>query len=611
MQEKKNEMEKDVMQTAFEAEAKEYRFKTGGDKEQKRPKRKKSDFDEWGMPAECPVVPLGKKGMDFFYLDSARQFVQLNYSAHNANAVRALFGEYINLLPDMFKKFNKNGDQLKNQWDATKAFETLMSACSLKSAKIGLWDMGQRVRGRGAWIDDDGSLCYHYGDSVCVYRQSNGSVVEEWFKPGEIGNYVYPAYPKLLKPESDGNIKSVEELREILSSWNFRNKTDVRLLIGWIGASHICGALDWRPMIWLTGDFGTGKTTLKKLLENMFGQNLLSFTGATEAFVRQTLHENKDVLPVSLDEIEAAEDNRKGAALIELARWAASGAETGKGSADHKAVSFQIRSTFMFSSILVPPVDTQDLSRIHIMDLNQLNIGAPLPDLSRARVQGISAAIHKRMIRGFSRFKRNLTLLQAFLSEYGVSARSADRYGAMVSAYYVLTQDEEITPEQAEEEAKWIAGEDKREKKNNRPDNELCLEWLLSSRVEQWRGGGKATVSGLIGEASGMTRADADGQECANKYLMQNGMKFVVKTTMSGDPVKFLFVSNNHKGLFDLFRGTKWGARAGTTGVWMQSLRRFDGTVNSDALRLEGQRSRGILIPFDILGIGGNDDDDE
>ncbi len=360
----------------------------------------------------------------------------------------------------------------------------------------------------------------------------------------------------------------------------------------------------------ILGRAGTGKTTLKKLLENMFGQNILSFTGATEAFVRQTLNENKDVLPVSLDEIEAAEDNRKGAALIELARWAASGAETGKGSADHKAVSFQIRSTFMFSSILVPPIDGQDLSRIHIMDLNRLNEGAVPPDCSRERAQKISAGIQKRMILGFQRFKTNLAVLTSFLSEYGVSARSADRYGAMIAAYYVITQDEEITPEQAEDEAKWIAEEDRREKKSNRPDNELCLEWLLSSTVEQWRGGGRATVSGLIGEASGMTRADAEGQECANKYLMQNGMKYVVKTTLRGDPVKFLFVSNNHKGLFNLFRGTKWGMRAGTTGVWMQSLRRFNGASESNALRLEGQRNRGILLPFDVLNMGVTDDDE-
>lgn len=602
-------MEKDAIHEAFEAGAKEYRFKTEAKGENKRA-FKRTGFDEWGVPDGCPVVPLGKKGLDFFYLDASRQFVQLNYSAHNANAVRALFGEYIHLLPDMFKKYNKKGEQLKNQWDATQAIEMLMSSCSMKSLKVGLWDMSNRIRGRGAWVDDDGASCFHYGDSVCAYRNKTGGVREEWHRPGEVGRYVYPAYPTLLKPESDGSVNAAKELRNILDTWNFRNKTDVRLLMGWIGASHICGALDWRPMIWLTGDFGTGKTTLKKLLENMFGQNILSFTGATEAFVRQTLNENKDVLPVSLDEIEAAEDNRKGAALIELARWAASGAETGKGSADHKAVSFQIRSTFMFSSILVPPIDGQDLSRIHIMDLNRLNEGAVPPDCSRERAQKISAGIQKRMILGFQRFKTNLAVLTSFLSEYGVSARSADRYGAMIAAYYVITQDEEITPEQAEDEAKWIAEEDRREKKSNRPDNELCLEWLLSSTVEQWRGGGRATVSGLIGEASGMTRADAEGQECANKYLMQNGMKYVVKTTLRGDPVKFLFVSNNHKGLFNLFRGTKWGMRAGTTGVWMQSLRRFKGASEANALRLEGQRNRGILLPFDVLNMGVTDDDE-
>jgi hypothetical protein len=31
------------------------------------------------------------------------------------------------------------------------------------------------------------------------------------------------------------------------------------LLFGWIGAAMVGGALDWRPLAWLTGDRGTGE----------------------------------------------------------------------------------------------------------------------------------------------------------------------------------------------------------------------------------------------------------------------------------------------------------------------------------------------------------------
>lgn len=605
------EMDKDSVRTAFEVKAKDYSFKKEDEKPApKKQKKKSTGTDGWGMPEGCPVVPLGKKGLDFYYLDSSRQFITLNYSAHNANAVRALFGEYIHLLPEMFKKFNKEGERLKNQWDATKAFETLMSACSLKSAVTGLWE-NDKIRGRGAWCGDDGSLIFHYGDTVCVYRDCGGKRTEEWFKPGEVEGYIYPACPKLPRPEGCTDLEAVSELRNMLETWNFQNKTDIRLLLGFLGASFICGALEWRPMIWLTGDYGTGKTELKRLMENMFGAGLLSLTGPSEAAVRQTLNEHKDVLPVALDEIESAEDNRKGAGLIELARWAASGATTSKGSADHKAMSFVLRSSFIFSSILVPPIDGQDLSRIHIVDLDKLPVGGAAPDISRDKMRKIAGCIQMRMIHGFERFKKNLALLSSFLSEAGVSARSSDRYGSMIAAYYVLTQNEAMSPTVAESEALWIAEADRREKAENRPDAELCLDWLLSSKVEQWRGGGKATIGGLISEAAGITKTDADGQECANRYLMQNGMKLITKHTLRGDPVKFLFVANGHKGLFDLFRGTKWGARAGTTGVWARSLRRLNGAAATNALRIENKRDRGTLLPFDVLNMGGEEDDAE
>ena len=111
----------------------------------------------------------------------------------------------------------------------------------------------KRVRGRGAWIDEDGRLVLHLGDMVLI----DGRQVP----PGLVGEFVYPGAPAIPKPWSTpvrGGIDGVgSELLKIVETWNWgRPKRVPRLVIGWIGAAMVGGALHWRASIWLTGDPG-------------------------------------------------------------------------------------------------------------------------------------------------------------------------------------------------------------------------------------------------------------------------------------------------------------------------------------------------------------------
>jgi hypothetical protein len=150
----------------------------------------------------------------------------------------------------------------------------------------------------------------------------------------------------------------------VLATWNWsRSDTDAHLLFGWIVAAMFGVALDWRPLAWVTGDAGSGKSTLDRLLSIVMGgeQGLVTTTDATEAGLRSVVRQS--TLPIAFDEAEA--DNRRMAGVIKFARQAASGGMVLRGSADHKGAEFRVRSCFLFSSILIPPLGDQDiLSRL-------------------------------------------------------------------------------------------------------------------------------------------------------------------------------------------------------------------------------------------------------
>ena len=79
--------------------------------------------------------------------------------------------------------------------------------------------------------------------------------------------------------------------------------------------SPFCGALKWRPHIWLTGSAGTGKSwVFKNVVRRLLGETALAVQGETsEAGLRQTL--GHDALPVVFDEADI--DDRRSADRIQ------------------------------------------------------------------------------------------------------------------------------------------------------------------------------------------------------------------------------------------------------------------------------------------------------
>src|SRR3990167_1459651 len=223
----------------------------------------------------------------------------------------------------------------------------------------------EHVRGRGGWWDHD-SAVLHLGDRLIVKGEERAiSASREYIYENAVPIRVNYKNPLTLKES-----KKFSEICEIIS-WD--KPINARYLAGWCAIAPVCGALEWRPHIWITGGAGAGKSfIMDKIVRRIVGDIGLSVQSATtEAGLRQTLRH--DARPVMFDEIEGSDLRAQSRIqnILELARQASSesGASLIKGTVTGDAQTFRIRSCFAFSSIGVSATSRPDETRITVLGL--------------------------------------------------------------------------------------------------------------------------------------------------------------------------------------------------------------------------------------------------
>lgn len=551
--------------------------KIGAAKGEGGPPRRKRQA---GLPEGCPVIPLGTHNGVFFYLDTVGQLRDLKARDHGNKDLLALFSPRTDFLHSTWPRSNDKG--MVTGWRPEEAGEALMNTCSLR----GVWNALDRVRGRGCWLDEDGGLVMHSGDAVML----RGA----WHPTGLHGDFVYPAAPATARPLSTAaGAGEIERLFKIIKSWSWRRgEIDPGLFLGWLGASMIGGALEWRPLAWVTGDKGTGKSTLHALIKGVMGGALVWTSDASEAGIRQTLGHQS--VPVIVDEAEADDDNRKLQALIKLARQASSGGKIVRGGADHQAQDFAARSCFLMSSILIPPLQGQDRSRMAILELQELALDRPEPDMPADWLRTVGHVMRRRLIDGWPRFNQTLNMFRAMLKEAGHGARGADQFGTLLACCDLLLHDTLPTMEDVRAFAPYVGASSLAETREDTPDSERCLGHLLTSTVMLDGGARPQSVAYWVMRARGELMNDPLEDRPAEKALAVLGLR--VHQPKSGG--LYLAVASTHQGLSRLFSGTHWQARSGANGVWSQSLARLAGAVVNKPCRISGQVMKASHIPL-------------
>lgn len=455
-----------------------------------------------------------------------------------------------------------------------------------------------RVRGRGAW-DDEGRVVYHQGSMLYV-----DGVPTDVTKIRS--RYVYEmaktegAPAAVAMSDAEGKM-----LLDTAKMFRWSKPGAAALLAGWTFLAPVCGAIKWRPHIWLTGGAGTGKSTiLNEYVAACIGETKVFAQGnSTEAGIRQRL--KADAIPVLFDESEQNDDaeKRRMAPILALIRQASteSVAQTLKGTISGDSMNFHIRSMFCLSSIqagLDNKADQDRLTKLALLKVQGEDDGASgtWAQIKEAlykigRDKELPGRMLRRAIDMLPVLQQCITVFVDVAAKHFKTQRMGDQYGTMLAGTWCLTHADVVTPAQALE---LIASYDWSEftESGEVDDPEKALSAILEAKV--MHKGESMSVGSVIAVAGGGT---VDGlvldDKPALRILRDHGMN------ISGG---YLVFQNGSVALRKLVSGTQF-----ENDVRGQLLR-ITGAKRFEAKRFApGVVSRCVGIPMAML----RDDDNE
>lgn len=590
-----------------------------------------------GGPVKCLGILSDMSGsIRCFYLDSIGQIVGLDANnRHGKNAMIALYGDASDFLEVNWPQWSKpikEFDQSTKKWTVIKESEIVgFDQAEVSRAHIeecvrkGIFDPTGKLRGRGAHRTDAGNLLLHLGDQLLVpVERANGTLEKRIYNdPGSHGGYVYPALARSMRPyHQPVGPEAGQKILAQLQTWSYRRQLlDPMLLLGAIAASMLGGFLAWRPTMWIVGARGTGKSTLdgepqanEGFIGHLIGPARMNSANTSEAAIRQTL--KNATIPVFIDELEPDAPKDKIDGTVALARVSAGGAKGHRGGQDQQAHEFTLRSPFWFSSILQPPLNAADASRIVTIELKPLAGNPVKPDFFKMGAAELGARLFRRVVDQSARIDETIAIYAAALAKRGLDARAQNVYGTLLGcadiALYDVLPDDELVSEWALrlDPARLI------ETAAATSDEQACLEHLLTSPVQARGGDEREALGTWIGKA--VASAVLGGDECHEaRRIQQLGLKLVNAklleladgpdgakvprwgaTAFAGGAPGWLAIAWKHRGLDPLYADTKWRG-----GVWRQQLARMvvgyaaeDGAEAGEIAAIDG-----VKVKFDRI----------
>jgi hypothetical protein len=523
--------------------------------------KEQGPFDDTRLlPADCPVRPLGYDGENYYFVDTSGQVFNTGTSAMGVERVQKLFAGNEDFLNWAWPSWNRSG-KIVTGFKAEEARRDLYAACR----KRGPWTPTDRVRGRGAWLDESGRMILHCGEYLWI----DGRLEQT----GEFGEFFYVRRPASLLPWTepvDLDTNPAIEIATLMRTWNFeRGDVDVMLLMGWIGVALMGAALDWRPSVFIVGDYGQGKSELTGrtgLLRAVLGRAMLSTTNASEAGLYQIV--GHDSLPIAIDELEGEDGIEQAQKIIKMARDAASGSIRIRGGQDHKGVEFQAQSTFIFSAVTPPPIPPASLSRLAILQLNPLNVSGDAPRLKAAETVG--PRLLRRVADHYGDFIKLTGDYREVLKAHGHNSRGQKTFGTFLAAAHMLLGDEGMEKlrlpfEDLDFWGEALSADAVPELENAKPTWLDCLERMLTRPIDKFQGGQKTTPAAILEE---LLNGDMTAEAAINALAAVD-----IGIVPDGDGI-LLAIPNLSDVLVKHMLDTPYAQRGASSGSWSWALRR-------------------------------------
>ena len=461
-----------------------------------------------------------------------------------------------------------------------------------RSHDIGIFNE-RWIRGRGAWIDGK-NVVIHAGNHLIV----NGTPLHlSKFD----SKYIYEIGEEMgFDVEQPLGNKEASKLMNVLSLLNWDREINSYLLAGWCVVSPVCGALNWRPHIWLTGAAGTGKSwVFKNIVRRLLGETALAVQGETsEAGLRQTL--KHDALPIVFDEAEGedrkSQERMQDVLSLMRAASAFDGGIMAKGSAGGLAKTYRIRSCFAFASIAIQIVQQSDRTRVSVLGLKKAD-----DSIKAERWKQLQAAYHETITDEFcERLRaRTISLLPILLKNANTFSnaaaavlgeqRTGDQIGTLLAGAYSLTSSKEITYEDA---IKWIQEKDWSEEKSHEATrDELSLIGHLMDQMIAVETGiigvAKMNLGELVQISLNLQSSSICTKDTADVVLNRIG----VKTDNYS-----VYISNSSNEIKKMLSGTPWARNHN------KILMRLEGAEAIESTRFgSGVKTRAVKVPMDVI----------
>jgi putative DNA primase/helicase len=444
-----------------------------------------------------------------------------------------------------------------------------------------------RVRGRGAWVDGDTAIV-HTGDEVRI----NGESVSLTEVPGR---YIYEAAePWEFDFGDPASNEDAKHLPDIAKRLTWQDPISAALLAGWCVIAPVCGALRWRPHIWITGPSKAGKSTVvKEIVGRIVGPAAIEVEGTTtEAAIRHQM--GSDALPIILDEAESedAQAVMRMQGMLALARVSSSGGAVTKGSQSGKAVRYVVRSCFLFSSINTALKHHADESRVTRLVLERNKDDDALDhyqsivrDIDQHFTRDYAGAMFSRTVQNLPTLLHNIDVFKSAAAILFNDRRAADQIGPMLAGYYLCHSASKVTVEAAE---KFLRKHDWSEHASleSETDEMRLFAHLMTRRVRVNYGGGHREFS--IGQAIRNSMENDDLGRACDEVLGPLGIRVDFDT---------FTISNSAPEIARMLRDTPWASD------WRRPLGMIEGAAKTEktVYFAPGLAQRGTVLPLELL----------
>jgi len=345
---------------------------------------------------------------------------------------------------------------------------------------------------------------------------------------------------------------------------------------------------------------------LQQLIRALLQGWLIKAADASAAGIYQPL--KHDSLPVSLDELESESDNRKGEAIMKLARVSASGDMILRGGDKHTGVQFRARSSFLFSAINPPPMETAEMSRMAFLVLKTLPAGQAEPVIDEEKMGRVGQRVMRKLLDNWHRFPTTLAAYKAVLARAGHDGRGQATFGTLLACADLIIDGDAAAlglalADNAAHLDVW--GERLRPSTmieyEGQSDNwRACMSHILTTPMDAWKGGTRTTIGGVIERHWVLDMADQRRLSLAdaNEALGSVGLKLI----QAKDRPMELFIPNNNTALQKIFQGSKWYGKP-NSGGWALALRTGmpDEWYRHDNIYVTGNKGRGIAVDMNML----------